>query len=65
MFQMSKDGTWHAKVQGQDPQMRTVIDMSFDYGNSLFIGLEIMTGKVDHDETLQNAASHRCRHCFL
>ena len=41
-----------------------MIDMSFDYGNSLFIGLEIMTCKVDHDETLQNAASHRCLHCL-
>ena len=41
-----------------------MIDMSFDFDNSLFIGFEIMTGKVDHDETLQNAASHRCLHCF-
>ena len=41
-----------------------MIEMSFNYGNSLFIGFEIMTGKVDHDETLQNAASDRCLHCF-
>ena len=41
-----------------------MIDVSFDFDNSLFIGFEIMTGKVDNDETLQNAASHRCLHCF-
>ena len=41
-----------------------MIDMSFYFDNSLFIGFEIMTGKVDHDETLQNAASHCCLHCF-
>ena len=41
-----------------------MIEMSFNYGNSLFIGFEIMTGKVDNDETLQNAASDRCLHCF-
>ena len=41
-----------------------MIDMSFDFDNSLFIGFEIMTGKVDNDETLQIAASHRCLHCF-
>ena len=31
-----------------------MIEMSFNYDNSLFIGFEIMTGKVDNDETLQN-----------
>ena len=34
-----------------------MIDMSFNYGNSLFIGFDITTGKVDNDETLQNDSS--------
>ena len=29
-----------------------MIDVSFDFDDSLFIGFEIMTGKVDNDETL-------------
>ena len=29
-----------------------MIDMSFNYNKNLFIGFEIMTGKVDNDETL-------------
>ena len=35
-----------------------MIDMSFNYDRNLFNGLEITTGKVDHDEPLKNKASY-------